>query len=1253
MPEFHADGSITHGAKSVRLRPNGQVIVVLGNDKAVKIDQQMSVGSRGWTYPPAFGDRRFRVNRPERAAMFTGKLPVTKGDDGPWGHYELSVRLLDDGLIRLRSSYSLPKGEHKVSYDHILLAVPFGLVAGRSMSADGQRVKFSAADAPLTEQSKYIFPHRNIHVLELFSDEPDRHLKIGIEKGRGVFVREQRSKNQYGDQCAIVGIGSVEREIAFTLDIRRASPAALKRSGDYFEGIDFYKSDQLHIPRYGLCRNLVQNPSFEAGLRYWRYSTTWMPPEKFVEPYVADPSVARSGRQSCRFYVEKGLRLRGLATFAIPTEAGKPYTFSFYAKAQQPGLRLNVGVTTALWGVFPKSKTFNIATEWQRHTYAVVAPNNALTVRFHALYGKQDKDYGILWVDDVQLEKGEPTEYVQKPVLLNLVTNRRDNLFEPGEIIAARLVVKAAPGAKGQVHIKIEDFEYAPVWQDTVEFVCKPTGEADAALPLDGRLPRGIFYVNAAVVMADGFADHDFFRITIMDFLENRHRHHTICGSGFGPGPDQQRHLQRLRRIGMGSAYDRPRSKAWYDDLAAQGIEPAYTNLFPRKRVGKLKLTDLKRVADLTPEVEKAIRDHCRGLVTEYPYLKRWKLIDEPPSTMDVAILVKVAEIAYKAVKEVNPEALVMTHTPCNMAATAGIRDVDRFLAAGGIKYIDFVGINCYRNQPDNPDMDADLATFLAMLDKHGYDGEINLCGSYHQNYNLPAYGLDVHRGCSSDHFRTGPFSYHAGWGERMCAAYTARSWLIGYKYGRRVRTFIDWAYDTRYLLDIDMTPYAVSMAPNTLGVLLGNADFVEDVTFDGQIRCYLFRDEHDRPVAAMWPMIEAVARRKQAPPVLSASGASAGIEVFSLMGAARAGVEGDRLQVTLTPYPVFLRGAAGTLAKMRDTLSNAKVTGIKPQIVQVLTKNVGKTVEVIFRNALSRPVVGTADVILNGRKVFHEALKLGPKAEHRFEVSIAERVRTDVFSDVPLKAAFTPKGEESIEMDAGFKVVGAKRARKTIRADGDLSDWEGLPVIDLPAVFYEGDVPIRLRSKHPERIAWKGPSDLSARMRLAWDRDRLYLAFTVSDDVFACYKEKGPASWKGDCLQLYFDTWCDARSKPERGFDYNDYNYDICPGSDGSCVAYRRVAPEQQLAFLKPNQIERAVECACKREGGRTIYEVAFPKRQLQPLRLEPGAAFGFAAYIPDHDNDYLKRGLTLTLVPQTSPYMRPHLWPVLVLVE
>jgi len=1376
-PEFRPDGSITCGAKSVQLRPNGMLLVVLGNENAIQIDQQMNLGAAGWTNPSRFLRQSFKVDARKRTALFRGKIPLTTDPTGPRAGYRLSLQLMDDGLVNVKTAYFLPKGQPRIPDDNLIFQIPFGLVAGRTILIDGQKVRFSESDAPLTDKHRYLFPihRRDPKTVELFHDEPDRHLRIGILNGRWFIVREQRTKDAFGDQCAVLAMNGVTDEfgagvIEFTLDIRRATPGALARSPGTFEGIDFYKSDRLHIPRYSRCQNLIQNPSFEAGLRYWHYSSTGTYPEEVKEPYVLDTTVAHSGRNSVRCYVA-GARPPALATFAIPTEAGRSYTFSFYAKAQYTGLSVSAGSTTAIWEVFPEVRTFPISGRWKRYSHTFVAPNNGL--KLHLRPGgrvERGEDYGMIWVDDVQFEKLAPepeeevdipegpkdvaiealedgegdesegpddeiddgeeedldgradlTDYAEKPVILDLLTARRDHLFQPGKPIQARMVVKAEPEAKGKLSLAMEDFESVTVWEGSFDFVCKETGEAEIALPLGGRLPRGIFYLTAEVSMADGFTDHDFFRITVMDFLENKHKHRNLCGTlPWLLHPDRERYLRRFRDIGIGSMYDYgPQAKTWYESLNAQGLEPAYTCLFPRNRACGIGLTSLvsrtvpqegpspedeaptpdevppqeddqaedelpledeptleeerpseeatqpKEEAqpedESRPDFEETIAEHCRKLMEEYPYLKRWKLLDEPWGwARDYGgcdTLARIAEVAYKAVKEANPDALVMTHTPCGMEPRKGIRNLNRYLAAGGIKHADTVGTNCYRPQPENPDLDADIQTLLAMLKRHGYEGEFHLCGIYHENYSLPAYGLDVHRGCSGGHCRLGAFSYHGGWGERMCAAYTARSWLIGYKYADRLRTFIDWSYDCRYLLDIDMVPYAVSVVPNTLGLLLGNADFVEDIAFEGPIRGYLFRDERERPVAAIWPVIEEVDRGIQAPPVMRVSGADASIEVLNLMGAARDCLTGDQLHVSLTPYPTFLRGAPGSLARVRSLLKNAEIAGIraKSRGVRISARDDGKTVRVIYHSRVPRPIAGKAQVTLGERKVLDQQIELLPQGKQEFEFPIGDRARPGIFSDIPLKATFTDEDGQVTQESSSLRVLGAARAPKPITADGDLSDWEGLPAIDFPNIFWEQGLPSWLRNKYSKPIAWKGPNDLSARMHVAWDEDHLYLAFVVRDDVLNCDANPGAHADGLDCVELSFDTQCDARTRQVVSIDGNDYIYYLYPYQDGSSSAYRDFTAYAGRKFLAKSGPEKGVRTVCKRdrETQKTVYEAVFPKRYLHSLPFKPGTAFGFAAFIPDHDGDYQKRGVTMTNMPWIAPRGRPQLWPVLVLME
>ena len=153
-------------------------------------------------------------------------------------------------------------------------------------------------------------------------------------------------------------------------------------------------------------------------------------------------------------------------------------------------------------------------------------------------------------------------------------------------------------------------------------------------------------------------------------------------------------------------------------------------------------------------------------------------------------------------------------------------------------------------------------------------------------------------------------------------------------------------------------------------------------------------------------------------------------------------------------------------------------------------------------------------------------------------------------------------------------------------------------------------------------------------------------MALKVRDNIFSPPPEFGGA-WRYDSLQVYFDTLADARDKGN-GWDENDYAYDFCPLKESPWII-RSYAPEWQIAFLEPGAVPEVKRAFRKIEDGM-IYELAFPAKQIFPIALKSGTTFGFALLINDNDNDYRKRGLTLT--PQgTEPCMRPDLYPVMCL--
>ncbi|MEI6503324.1 MAG: sugar-binding protein, partial [Armatimonadota bacterium] len=87
-------------------------------------------------------------------------------------------------------------------------------------------------------------------------------------------------------------------------------------------------------------------------------------------------------------------------------------------------------------------------------------------------------------------------------------------------------------------------------------------------------------------------------------------------------------------------------------------------------------------------------------------------------------------------------------------------------------------------------------------------------------------------------------------------------------------------------------------------------------------------------------------------------------------------------------------------------------------------------------------------------------------------------------------------------------------RAPGNLKIDGDLSEWAGI-------------APIRLQGREclvRQPQLYRGRDDLSASVRCAWDKTALYLAVDVIDDKYL-QDNSGFNTWKGDCLQVAFDT--------------------------------------------------------------------------------------------------------------------------------
>lgn len=266
--------------------------------------------------------------------------------------------------------------------------------------------------------------------------------------------------------------------------------------------------------------------------------------------------------------------------------------------------------------------------------------------------------------------------------------------------------------------------------------------------------------------------------------------------------------------------------------------------------------------------------------------------------------------------------------------------------------------------------------------------------------------------------------------------------------------------------------------------------------------------------------------------------------------------------------------------------------------------------ISITIRNPLRSQVFGRMEWYLpDGWRISPERTKysIGPRAEVEVRFRVEADLRAKLSYPLPwYEATFGWKegGEPIVTGRSGMRLRRrfiCRRVEGRITIDGNLDKWEGLE-------------PLRLDRKEQVVGPWKGPSDLSAEIFLAWDEDHLYLAAKVKDDRF-CQEFSGADSWQGDSVQISFDTSNDDSSELDEG----DYEYALALTPKGP-EAFRLSVEEGRM---RGEEVDVPLFIEVLPEEGLHIYEVAIPWSQLKPFRPEEGRICGFNVVVNDNDGE------------------------------
>ena len=212
-----------------------------------------------------------------------------------------------------------------------------------------------------------------------------------------------------------------------------------------------------------------------------------------------------------------------------------------------------------------------------------------------------------------------------------------------------------------------------------------------------------------------------------------------------------------------------------------------------------------------------------------------------------------------------------------------------------------------------------------------------------------------------------------------------------------------------------------------------------------------------------------------------------------------------------------------------------------------------------------------------------------------------------------PIEATFTTAaGRVSRTREVLSALFSTHAARPhAVDARLDDGDWQGVePVVlasDVYAKFHEPVHTLKFFYRFwCNEGMWKGPEHWHVHLWTQWDEANLYLRVKVRQ-VNHLNDFRGQSIWAGDALQICIDA---DPLKPGK----QRHRFNAALTSADGVVVLHRAAPFGRAQPDGLANVAGVVKTAIKwyPESHYTVYELAFPRDRIVPVRLEPGGMVG-----------------------------------------
>jgi hypothetical protein len=365
--------------------------------------------------------------------------------------------------------------------------------------------------------------------------------------------------------------------------------------------------------------------------------------------------------------------------------------------------------------------------------------------------------------------------------------------------------------------------------------------------------------------------------------------------------------------------------------------------------------------------------------------------------------------------------------------------------------------------------------------------------------------------------------------------------------------------------------------AARNLASLIGEKSKASPVKLGFDYRCYIFDNGKER-VAALWKWFGKPAQLVFDRPV----------SYLDMMGGSF-----TAKNIWLNEYPIYIR-TKQSIPELSEMIRNALPDSSSEEVPVKITTDVtdAENFTVNLTNLTIRKLSGEVSLSTHETKKFSE---LEGDAVLKLPFRAPKRITT-----APQKLEVTVTiGKHVLKQNILLKAIIVPQTEKKIVIDGNLSDWKQY-------------TSIKLDSKNAVKlVSWnKDALQTKAEVRFSWNQEFLYLAVIADKKGF--FPDQDIAPWKGDGVQVAFDTMRNADSTTITYQD-DDFEYSIWKKS-GQPTVYRHYASIEAYDSLnKSIGLTNDVTVVIKNQGDRTVYEMAFSPVSISPFKLFAGSACRF----------------------------------------